>query len=450
MARQGVEGGKTYGSLLEPLRHLKNSEFSSVTFRRTTKQIRNTGALWDSATSVYAKVGGFISTPSTLEFRYRTGMKIQFAHMEYEKNKYDWQGTQIPLIQFEELTHFTSGQFWYMLSRNRSTSGVPGYIRATCNADSESWVRGLVDWWIDKESGYAIPERAGVIRWFIRVNDELHWADTPQELLATYGDKQIPKSFTFIPAKLEDNQIFMQEDPAYAANLDALPYVDRMQLKFGNWNIKATAGTLFRREWFPVQEAHPPLKRVIRYWDRAATLPNPQNPDPDWTVGTKIGLGTDERFYVLHVVRFRNTPAKVEEAIKRMAQQDGVGVEVHLEMDPGQAGVAEKNTYTKLLRGYDLKFPRPAADKVTRAKPASAQAENGNIVLLRGNWNEDFLTECENFPEGKKDQVDTLSGGVNALAGAQDGEYTDSMAQPTEEAQPPVASDPEGTVDLNW
>jgi hypothetical protein len=43
-----------------------------------------------------------------------------------------------------------------------------------------------------------------------------------------------------------------------------------------------------------------------------------------------------------------------------------------------------------------------------------------------------------------------LSGGVNALAGAQDGEYTDSMAQPTEEAQPPVASDPEGTVDLNW
>jgi hypothetical protein len=74
---------------------------------------------------------------------------------------YDWQGAQIPLICFDELTHFRAHQFFYMVSRNRSTCGVRPYIRATCNPDADSWVANFLAWWIDPETGFPIPERAG-------------------------------------------------------------------------------------------------------------------------------------------------------------------------------------------------------------------------------------------------------------------------------------------------
>jgi hypothetical protein len=77
-----------------------------------------------------------------------------------------WKGAQITLICFDELTHFSAHQFFYMVSRNRSTCGVRPYIRATCNPDADSWVADFLSWWIDPESGHPIRERAGVLRYF--------------------------------------------------------------------------------------------------------------------------------------------------------------------------------------------------------------------------------------------------------------------------------------------
>jgi len=51
-------------------------------------------------------------------------MKISFGHMDMDKDALKWQGSQIAMIAFDELTHFTKQQFFYMLSRNRSTCGV--------------------------------------------------------------------------------------------------------------------------------------------------------------------------------------------------------------------------------------------------------------------------------------------------------------------------------------
>src|SRR5205809_978024 len=70
-----------------------------------------------------------------------------------------------------------------MVSRNRSTCGVRPYIRATCNPDADSWVADFLAWWIDPESGLPIPERAGVVRYYIRVAERIVWADRPEELM---------------------------------------------------------------------------------------------------------------------------------------------------------------------------------------------------------------------------------------------------------------------------
>jgi predicted phage terminase large subunit-like protein len=121
-------------------------------------------------------------------------------------------------------------------------------------------------------------------------------------------------------------------------------------------------------------------------------------------------------FYVENLIRLRGTPARVEETICTTAKVDGGNVRIVLEQDPGQAGVAEAAYYVRALAGYRVKAQPVTKDKETRARPVSAQAEAGNIKLVRGPWNEAFLRELENFPEGAHDdQVDALSGAFNSL-----------------------------------
>jgi predicted phage terminase large subunit-like protein len=413
-------GGKSWALLVEPLRHYNNPKFGGVIFRRNATQVRAEGGLWDASHEIYSKLEGR-PKEMTLEWSFPTNFRMRFAHLEHEKSVLDWQGSEIPFMGFDELTHFTAKQFWYMLSRNRSTSGVSGYIRATCNADCESWVRELIDWWIDPETGLPINERAGVIRWFIREGDSLTWASTREELIRRFGHNQKPKSFTFIPAKLTDNKILMEKDPSYLSNLMALDRVSRAQLLEGNWNVKISAGAYFKKEWFPVIYVLPPItSRSIRYWDRAATVPSEGNKNPDWTVGVLLKKLPNKTWVVCDVRRMRESPAKVEQFIRNIAEMDGVGTEVWLEQDPGSAGVSDVTNLTKVLAGFRVKISKPSKDKVTRAKPVSSQCEAGNVSILRGAWNNTFLQELENFPPEKAsqshdDQVDAFSGAFNAM-----------------------------------
>lgn len=409
-------GGKSFALLLEPLRHLNNKQFGGVVFRRSTVQVRNEGGLWDESVNIYGQFPKAKSSESILEWHMPTGWRMKFSHLEHEKNVFDWQGSQIPYIGFDELTHFTKKQFWYMLSRNRSASGVAGYVRGTCNPDVDSWVRELIDWWIG-EDGFPIMERSGKLRWFIRRDDSFHWADTREELIKEFGKDEVPKSLTFIPSLVTDNKILMRKDPAYISNLRALSRVDRMRLLSGNWNVRASAGMMFQRSWMPVVDTLPPgWVSVCRYWDRAATKPSDENPDPDWTAGALFYKYRDGTYVVADMRRVRETPGQVERLIKNTASQDTYAVRIYGEQDPGSAGVADAENFSRMLAGYDVHIKKPATDKVTRAKPVSAQCEAGSVKVLRGSWNEDFFIELENFPEGgHDDQVDVLSGAFNEM-----------------------------------
>jgi hypothetical protein len=97
-------GGKTVGLILEPLRHVgRVANFTAVFFRRTTPQITNPGALWDETLNFYPRLGG---TPhlGAREWRWSRGGKIKFSHLQFDTTVYDWQGAQIALICFDELT----------------------------------------------------------------------------------------------------------------------------------------------------------------------------------------------------------------------------------------------------------------------------------------------------------------------------------------------------------
>jgi hypothetical protein len=221
--------------------------FGAVIFRRTSPQITNEGGLWDTSEELLQDIAK--PREGLLDWEFPNGNKFKFAHMQYEKDKLNWQGAQIPAIGWDELTHFSESQFWYLVSRNRSVCGVTPYIAATCNPVSKEdpvggWVRRLLEWWIGPD-GYVIPERSGIIRWFIRVAGELVWGDSAEELKAQYP-RSLPKSITFIESKLEDNVILETTNPEYRANLEALPEFERQQLLDRNWNAIPEKGSLFK------------------------------------------------------------------------------------------------------------------------------------------------------------------------------------------------------------
>ena len=403
-------GGKTWGILNDPLRWVGVEGFDAVIFRRTMPMITRAGGLWQESFDTYDMANG---RPREYDhtWRFPANSSIAFSHMQHEKNRIDWQGSQLAFIGWDELTHFTRAQFLYMLSRNRSTCGVRPYIRATCNPDPDSWALELVAWYLD-EDGFVDPERDGITRWFARKGENLEWANNSKELTKLGLE---PKSFCFISAKLEDNPTLAEGDPGYRANLKALPSWERKQLLEGNWYAKAVAGDVFQRSWFQVVRESPGGGRVVRHWDRAATKPSEVNQDPDWTVGLKL-RETHGKWWVEDVERFRESPGEVRRRIKATASQDGYDCEISIEVEPGSSGKADADDIARLLAGYRVKGNRATGSKVDRAGGVSAQAEFGNVMLVRGLWNRSFLDELVGFPgSGHDDQVDGLSGSFNHL-----------------------------------
>jgi len=422
--------GKSFALLTECAKDVSDPEFAAVVFRRTTKQITNPGSLWDAASKMYEGLGTK-SNQTDLEIAWPGGGKIKFAHLEHEKNKVDWAGAEIPLVCFDELTHFTESQFFFLMSRNRSMWQGKKRIRATCNPDADSWVAGFIAWWIDQETGIPIDDRSGVLRWFIRINGKLIWGDSKQELLDAHrilglDDDHVeqikPKSITFVKATIFDNVFLLKNDPGYLANLRALDYVEQARLLGGNWKIRPAAGLYFQREWCEIVDAVPAGCKIVRYWDLASTEKLDSN-DPDWTVGIKLLKDMRTKiYYVVDARRLREGPLKVEQAIINTAKSDSVDCKIGLPQDPGQAGKSQAQYFVRQLEGFTVKTKGERGDKVTRFGPVSSQCAAGNVKFLRGHWNEEVFKTLEGFPDAPHDDdADALAGAFAMYITTNDG-----------------------------
>lgn len=410
-------GGKSYGLLLEALRHIDNPEYGAVIFRRTYPEITNEGGLWDESSSIYPFAGGK-PTDQPPEWTFPSGAKVRFAHMQHEKDKHSWQGSQIPLIGFDELTLFTKTQFFYMLSRNRSTCGVKPYMRATCNPDADSWVKWFIAPWVHEDWPEEDRAKSGEIRYFVREGDDIRWlrdGETHEDML----------SVTFIEADLDDNPKLLEKDPDYRKRLNALPLVERERLLHKNWTIRAEGGNKFKRGWFPVLEHAPDdIEKIVRYWDFAATEQLPANSErdgPDYTASVKLArrkAGAFPRYVVLHATWDRLSPGGVETHVRNLAEQDGKAVQIFFEEEPGSSGKFNTFTFkTRVLEGFSAHGIRSTGPKEVRANTFSSQAEAGNVALMKGIWNDGYLNFLEAFPSKKvhDDPVDASSGAMEQL-----------------------------------
>lgn len=432
-----AEDRKTYALLLEECRHSNNPKFNSVIFRRNNTQIYTNGGLWDSAMAVLPLIGARPKKTPKPTFTFPSGAKVVFDHLERYNDCLSYQGSQIVFLGFDELTHFDEDVFWYMFSRIRSDSGIPGYVRATTNPDPDSWVRTFIDWWIGPD-GLAIPERSGKIRWFIRINGECIWGDSRMELLRYQFDGEIkavdktheekdslflldendskgqtiitpgepgvlyvvtgtreffqwngteyrqltaPKSVTFILSTLQDNKILMRNDPSYLANLQALPLVEQERLLGGNWNIRPAAGMYFPRSKVTIIDEMPDdVVRWVRAWDLAGTEDKKNNnPEdgPAYTAGVLIGKRRSGGYVIGDVINQRMNSSDVRNMVINTAKADKAAYKskyrIRMNQDPGQAGKEQADQYLKLLSGFSVNIERETGSKETRAESFSAQ-----------------------------------------------------------------------------
>jgi len=404
-------GGKTVALLIEASRNISDERYTGVIFRRKYTEIVSGGGLWDTSVNFYPGIGG-AGVRGKTEWEFSSGARIKFNHINQEATVYDHQGAAYVFIGFDELTHFTKFQFFYLLTRNRPPAGctLRPYVRATCNPDADSWVAEFIKWWWDEETGYAIPQRSGVLRYFTVVDNDVVWVN--KEWRGPNGEK--PKSITFIPSSIEDNPLGNVADPNYRANLMAQDKVTRERLLKGNWRITFSGG-MFDPAWFEVVEDYPRGMRLVRYWDFAATeLTEEKKNDPDWTAGFLGGIHNGI-FYIIDVTAFRETPGTAEKLVKNTAEQDGHDVEQWWEEEKGSAGKWGSEYLKKVFEGLETHPDPVSGNKIDRAKPWAAWAEFGRVKLVRGDWNRRFLARCGSFPMGKKDEIDAGSGCFKAL-----------------------------------
>jgi len=181
------------------------------------------------------------------------------------------------------------------------------------------------------------------------------------------------------------------------------------------------SGGMFKVDNFIHVESMPAYNTIFqtcRYWDKAATeVKVGKKAKIPFTVGVKIAKLHSGKYIILDCKRGRWSTEQRENIIRTTAEADGPYVKVYHEQEPGSGGKDSAKATTRNLAGFNVEADRPQGDKTYRADPYSVQVNDGNVILLKGDWNSEFIEEHRYFPHSTyKDQVDATSGGFAKLA----------------------------------
>lgn len=376
-------GGKSSALLMSALQFVDVPGYSAILFRRTFADLSLPGALmdrfktWlDESDDIHWNANSYVAT-------FPSGARISFGYLNNTNDYLRYKGSEFQFIGMDEVTEIRESDYRYLFSRlRRPASGplsqVPLRMRAASNP-APNWVR-------------------------------------QRFIVEGYEKGRI-----FVPSKLTDNPGI--DADSYRQALSALDPIERRRLEEGDW-WSTTLGTLFDRTSVVIidQSEIPTVTssaRAVRFWDLAATEPSASTPNPDWTVGTLM-IFDGGVAYVLDVKRARLRGEKVEQLIAQTAYEDGRGVPIRMEQEPGSSGKALVDQYARyVVPGYDFQGIRSTGDKLTRARPFAAAVANGNVRVIRGPWLTEWLDELSSFPEAcdHDDQVDSAVGGFSYLTG---------------------------------
>ena len=210
-------GGKSDYLVVEALRQVDKSCYRALILRKTVKELTQ---LIERAQTYYKSAFPNVKFNATMHtFTFPSGAKIEFGSLFRTQDKLKYQGLQYEFIGFDELTQFTYEEYSYLKSRNRANGpGMKVYMRATGNPGGigHGWVK---DYFVKAGvPGHTVWEKKQVR------NDE-------GEILTFY------KSKVFVPSRVFDNKILLENDAEYLKRLADLPEAEREALLYGNWDV---------------------------------------------------------------------------------------------------------------------------------------------------------------------------------------------------------------------
>lgn len=223
-----------------------------------------------------------------------------------------------------------------------------------------------------------------------------------------------------LPAIAETPDKYRKTGDALWPTKYPLPELKRRRAGMGEYDWSAlyqqtpapSGGGLFKEEWFADKfvDVAPVVARRARGWDTAAT-----DGGGDYTAGVKIAE-VGGIFYVEDVIRGQWSPGKAEAQMILATELDGKHCAQREEKEGGSAGLTVIEARTKTLAGANYEGVPVTGSKVTRSKPFRVQCEAGNVRIVRGPWNAEYIKELCGFPTAKHDdQVDGSSCAFNAV-----------------------------------
>lgn len=420
----GAGAGKSYCALLKQLECINDPDARIVFIRNTRPQLIAPGALIDESKTIYSHFNPKFRN-DILEYTFPSGCKISFKALNTKQDLPGYDGTQFTRVIFDEVQNqYGEEAVIYLMSRLRSKSKLHHQMVFTANP-RECWLKEWVEYCLD-EDGVPLPGTEDRIRWFVRINNKMHWADSPDVLENQFPGSR-PLSFRFIPATCLDNPVLLQARPDYIPFLQSLKKVDQLRLWKGSWSARESQESYFDRDWCPVVTEVPPGLKKVRAWDLAASpepVPGVSSGDPDYSASVLMGRSSTGQYYVLDVYRFRKRTSEVIEEMIKVAHADGVDeVEVVITKDPGAAGAHFAQFLTRTLVEHGIQ-PRIIvssghSNKLKRFMPFSAIAQTGNVSVLKASWNKDWYEELEGFTGSVRgyhdDMADATADAANSL-----------------------------------
>lgn len=318
----------------------------------------------------------------------------------------------------EIIEYIDKGGFFRNVTAGGSITGdsldvgiIDDPVKGREEANSETMREKIWEWYTDDFST-RFSDRAGLLlimtRWHI---DDIAARILEHDTAATV--------LNFEAIAERDDHHRAKDEPLFP-ELKSLEFLIRKKrlMRLASWRslYQGTPiideGNMFRPDSIKVIDVLPKdIRQVVRYWDKAGT-----EDGGAYTAGAKLLLTEDDRVIIVDLMRDQLSAGRREQLIKQTAELDGVAVHVWVEQEPGSGGKESAENTIKNLIGFVAKAENVTGSKVVRAEPFAAYVEAGNVSMLRGAWNKDFLDEMRLFPNGKyKDQVDAASGAFNKL-----------------------------------
>lgn len=445
--------GKSFISLLYPLKFADDPHFRGIIFRKTTGEITAQGGLWENACEIYTKLygnsdelrkqgkkGGVKIHIKDLKITFPSGGSVKFSYLENSRDLLRHQGAAYTFVLFDEATHFTREMIEYLIKRMRSARAKhQKQMVLTCNPDPDweclDWIKPYLT-----EDGTPDQTKDGKIRYYVVDGGDYVWADEREELEKVYGsgpDSGI-RSFTFVSANCMDNIPLMRADPTYLSNLKAQPFVDVQRYLYGNWFVRPTTSGILRREYFKETDQEPAwsdIVKTVRSFDFAGSLKSDAYPSPDYTATVKMSKLKDGTYFIHDIRRTRIRFGDWAKFVIECCYDDNRSTDVIIPVDPNPAAAAASSMLARELSeaGLFVRKMKASSKKIDRIRPFASMALNGGVSILNNcgmdyenkqfNTLNFFYKEIEAFDgerrsgeNGHDDVVDCLSDSFMILA----------------------------------